>query len=789
MSDITRLAYLYQGLPRDIDATANSLQINSLKVGSTTPVELTKVMAQLVADVYAGSAGGKGLPAANLATSAVTGLKIADSALGSSLLKTIAYGGEVAAITQAGFSDATYDDIGVDYGKLKFGQSFTTGSSGHIISKVTIPLSCYAGSGNDPVPLTCEVWTTSGGLPVAKVVGSVTSNTVNVYPVDGYQYKNFVFSTPIALAPSTMYAIVFGDVPSPGRVRQYFVAGDVYAGGTVLQSNAAGSSWSSLGSLDMTFTVSEVFATGATLDVNSLAITEARLAASAVTNAKIADNAITSAKIAYNAVTSAQIAANAVTSAQIAANAVGSTQIAANAVTSTQIAANAVGTAQIAANAVTSTQIATSAVGSTQIADSAVTAVKLNIGTGATAANRAVLESKLAAQRVGVLGFSPTTGNTSDIADSVTSTTLASIITAAATTDVPLSMASIGQANTKGIYCGAVSGAADIGKVLIRVNGTDNGFDDGTGDEIYGVLSESGGVYTLSYKTAAGSAYTILSTDVALKFDFYFIEVMDLWTFGVDRFLIPAIGGVVDATTSNSLNSKVLAESSSRSSADGILSTSITAEASARSLLQAEVDTTQGSLGSAVSGSGGWLGLSGTNYLGAELTITNALKKLDSSLYGEGTTRAAADVAEASSRIAGDAAIQSQLDNMSFEKTYITLVSDGEITVGDVVVLSSTTGRVIQANASAIGTCTHVVGISTQAAVGAGTNVKIQVTGEATVNPGTGFTVGGRLYVSTTAGQAQIAAPTSSLNVVYLLGGATAAGKVFLAPHLEFVVN
>ena len=353
------------------------------------------------------------------------------------------------------------------------------------------------------------------------------------------------------------------------------------------------------------------------------------------------------------------------------------------------------------------------------------------------AAMQSTLESKLAAMRIGVLNFTPTTGNTSD--------TVTTQVLGGAAVDTPIGAgAGIGSANAKGIFVGTVSGSADIGKVLIRVHGTDNGFDDGTGDEIYGVLSEATGVYTLSYKTAAGAAYTILAPDTASKFDFYFIEVMDLYSFGVDRLLMPAIGGVVDATTASSvysettaradadstlqnninaeetarigaddaeitarseadstlqnnidaeetarinadstltsnlnseitartnadstlttnLNSEITArtnadstltsnlnsEITARTNADSTLTTNLNSETTARlsadSSLQAELDLTQGSMGSIIDGSGAWVGFSGTHYLDAELTVKTSLTALDTTLYGESTARAAAD--------------------------------------------------------------------------------------------------------------------------------------------------
>lgn len=75
----------------------------------------------------------------------------------------------------------------------------------------------------------------------------------------------------------------------------------------------------------------------------------------------------------------------------------------------------------------------------------------------------------------------------------------------------------------------------------------------------------------------------------------------------------------------------------------GDLSAEITARQNADSTLQTELDLTQGSLGSAVAGSGAWTGFSGTNYLDAELTISTSLTKLDTTLYGETTARMAAD--------------------------------------------------------------------------------------------------------------------------------------------------
>jgi hypothetical protein len=98
-----------------------------------------------------------------------------------------------------------------------------------------------------------------------------------------------------------------------------------------------------------------------------------------------------------------------------------------------------------------------------------------------------------------------------------------------------------------------------------------------------------------------------------------------------------------DSTLTSNLNSEITARTNADSTLTTNLNSEITARLAADSSLQAELDLTQGSLGGAVAGSGAWVGFSGTNYLDAELTVTASFTKLDTSLYGEGTARAAAD--------------------------------------------------------------------------------------------------------------------------------------------------
>jgi len=251
-------------------------------------------------------------------------------------------------------------------------------------------------------------------------------------------------------------------------------------------------------------------------------------------------------------------------------------------------------------------------------------------------AKQDVLEQKLAAvhtkctQSGGYTGFVPTTGNTSDV--------VTTYVTDAATTDTPVGAGgAISAVAAKGIFVGTVSGANDVGKVMIRFYGGDNGVDDGTGDEIYGVLSEATGVYTLSYKKADGSPYTILADDTSAKFDFYFPEIADLYDFKLDRLLVDAVGGVVDATTAEDLDAVIAA----REAADSTLQSAIDAEATAR----AAADNVEATARAA-----------------ADVT-------LQANIDAESTPRAAADVtlqanidAESTPRAAADVTLQANID-------------------------------------------------------------------------------------------------------------------------------
>ena len=314
---------------------------------------------------------------------------------------------------------------------------------------------------------------------------------------------------------------------------------------------------------------------------------------------------------------------------------------------------------------------------SANLADGAVTSAKLALTTvqysvDTSKANVSILGSKLAAMRVGVTNFTPT-GASSDTVDNGTSI---SKIRDAASTDTPISpIAAIGAAASKGVFVGTVSGATDVGKVLLRVAGSDNGLDDGTGDEVFGKLTYSGGSYTLSYFCSDGfTPYTMSADDVARKIDFYFVEVMDMWSFKVDTLLMPGLGGVIDATSSDSFGSALSTvqsnldlEITSRQGADITLQNSLNSEITSRS----NADTTlQNNLNSEIT-SRSDADTTLQNNLNSEITSrSDADTTLQNNLNSEITSRSDADTtlqnnlnSEITSRSNADTTLQNNLNS------------------------------------------------------------------------------------------------------------------------------
>jgi hypothetical protein len=159
-------------------------------------------------------------------------------------------------------------------------------------------------------------------------------------------------------------------------------------------------------------------------------------------------------------------------------------------------------------------------------------------------AKQVVLEYKVFGVREGILDAASGTG--SSLADIT-----AAVLAVAKNYDPvlnPTPYITVTDGSQKGVYVGAVGDSASPFKVLIRAHGTDNGVEDGLGDEIYGVLSEALDVVSLAFKKSDGTAHTFAAS---IQLDIFFVEFCDLYQADPAALLLTGgISGVVDLNAS-----------------------------------------------------------------------------------------------------------------------------------------------------------------------------------------------------------------------------------------------
>ena len=211
--------------------------------------------------------------------------------------------------------------------------------------------------------------------------------------------------------------------------------------------------------------------------------------------------------------------------------------IADSAVTEAKINNGAVTENKIGSAAVTEGKIYTGAVTVDKIGAAAVTDVKLH-----ASAKQSVLESKLVCSRDGVLGVLGDGTSSLDVTTQIQGVSPVGSLT-------PQTDETAG----KGVYVGSISGATDWRRVQVRIAGTDNGIDDGTGDEVYGQLTGTSGSYSLAFKMAAGGSYNLTS---GYAVDFYFVETFDFYTAPIGLGMLP-VAGVIDATSASAITNHI----------------------------------------------------------------------------------------------------------------------------------------------------------------------------------------------------------------------------------------
>jgi hypothetical protein len=244
-----------------------------------------------------------------------------------------------------------------------------------------------------------------------------------------------------------------------------------------------------------------------TSQIRDLAITTAKLGNSAVNNQKVA----AAAGIEYSklTLTNAIVNGDVATGAAVAYSKLdlASSIVNADIATGAAIAYSKLSLADSIVNAdvATGAAIAYSKLNLTgSIVDGDLSAGELHLKADTT-----VLQNKNAAFWDQVSTF-----NASGSSDDVTTE-----VEAAASTDTPRA----DYASGKGIV--ETGDPASNYRVVIRRNDNQDPIDDGSGSEVYGLLNEAAGTWTLSYKKGDGTAYTFSS---ALDVDFIFQEIYDL---------------------------------------------------------------------------------------------------------------------------------------------------------------------------------------------------------------------------------------------------------------------
>jgi hypothetical protein len=327
----------------------------------------------------------------------------------------------------------------------------------------------------------------------------------------------------------------------------------------------------------------------------------------------------------------------------------------------------------IKSSAVTESKIANGAVTADKIGSSAVTALKLD-----STAKQAVLESKLQAQRAFVLNFSATGSD-----DTVTTE-----VQAAATTDTPRTAL-----NAKGIYTGSVTNAADVKRVLIRAAGTNDPISDGENNEVYGVLTETGGVFTLSYKQSDGGTYTFAAPT---NIDFGFVVINDMYDASVEADLQSGVGAVVDATTASAINNHI------NDSTDAHADTAITYSRADGSKINiaAGSDTVAAAIND-LDDAIGLLDSTPTNYTAVDVTaVASHLAGIDSALAGiSGSTEFADNVFRITGSADNSKKVAFEVDGLTASTTRTVTMPDRSLDLGNV---TQTTSEVLTLNGTDI---------------------------------------------------------------------------------------
>lgn len=292
------------------------------------------------------------------------------------------------------------------------------------------------------------------------------------------------------------------------------------------------------------------------------------------------------------------------------------------------------------------------------IKDGTIPAAKLDTG-----AQSSGLTAKLIAYRDAVSNFSFTAAHSNVVTTQVTAV-------ATTLTPVPNLLA-------LGVYTGAVANSADPLRAIIRAAGTDSSIPDGVGGDVYGVLTELSGVYTLTAFKSDGSSFTFGGTT---SIDFFFVEVFNLNTAPASAALYSGVAGVVDATDIGLLNLHLNAGTSPAKHAATQISYS---NAGNFNITHTTVQLALADLDAVIAA----LNPSPTNYTPSAATVAGHLAGIDTEL---GVIIASSGLAKASAVAAAPASISGTYNNGTLGVgATITEVGNGALPTQDGITLST----------------------------------------------------------------------------------------------------
>lgn len=170
--------------------------------------------------------------------------------------------------TNNAISQITQDSSAQLFGVNWFAQTFQTSANAAFILGGTL----YLGHGGS-LSLTYHIflYVTSGGAP-STGGSSLVDLSISAATIGSDGAVSFTFASPVAVSPSTTYALVlaYGGGDGTHYITLFYKGSNVYANGSYYSSTNSGGSWSADTNKDLYFTLNEAYTAGRVYKASSL---------------------------------------------------------------------------------------------------------------------------------------------------------------------------------------------------------------------------------------------------------------------------------------------------------------------------------------------------------------------------------------------------------------------------------------------------------------------------------------------------------------------------------------